>query len=71
MIRIFIYRFTPPGKKNVNGGLLLRSIRVALSRGGERIKTLPFLSRGPVDIDLRSPLTLLIGENGSGKHRIR
>ncbi len=55
----------------MKGGLLLRSIRVALSRSGERIKTLPFLSRGPVDIDLRSPLTLLIDENGSGKHRMR
>jgi len=51
----------------LRGELLLRRIRVDPARGGERTKTLPFLSRGPVDIELRSPLTLLIGENGSGK----
>ncbi len=51
----------------MRGELLLRRIRVDPARGGERTKTLPFLSRGPVDIELRSPLTLLIGENGSGK----
>lgn len=28
---------------------------------------LPFLSRGPVQVQLRSPLTFLVGENGSGK----
>ena len=48
-------------------GLLLRTIRVDPARGGERIGRLPFLSHGPVEIELRSPLTLLIGENGSGK----
>jgi predicted ATPase/predicted phosphohydrolase len=47
--------------------LLLSQIRVDPARGGERIARLPFLSRGPVEIKLRSPLTLLIGENGSGK----
>jgi len=46
---------------------LLRHIRVDPTRGGERGKNLPFLSRGPVGIAFRSPLTLLIGENGSGK----
>ncbi len=51
----------------MKGGLLLRRIRVDPAHGGERSKTLPFLSRGPVNIELRSPLTLLIGENGSGK----
>jgi len=51
----------------VKGGLLLRRIRVDPTRGAERSKNLPFLSRGPVDIELRSPLTFLIGENGSGK----
>ena len=48
-------------------GLLLREIRVDPARGGQRIERLPFLSHGPVEIELRSPLTLLIGENGSGK----
>ncbi len=51
----------------MKGGPLLHRIRVDPARGGERSKTLPFLSRGPVDIELRSPLKLLIGENGSGK----
>ncbi len=51
----------------MKGGLLLRRIRVDPALGGERRKNLPFLSRGPVEIELRSPLTLLIGENGSGK----
>ena len=46
---------------------MLRHIRVDPARGGERVERLPFLSRGPVDIELRSPLTLLVGENGSGK----
>jgi predicted ATPase len=48
-------------------GLLLRRVRIDSARGGERIERLPFLSHGPVEIELRSPLTLLIGENGSGK----
>ena len=48
-------------------GLLLRHIRVDPARGGERVERLPFLSGCPVQIELRSPLTLLIGENGSGK----
>jgi predicted ATPase/Icc-related predicted phosphoesterase len=47
--------------------LLLRRVRIDPARGGERLARLPFLSRGPVDIQLRRPLTLLIGENGSGK----
>ncbi len=47
--------------------LLLRGFRIDPARGGERIERLPFLSHGPVEIELRSPLTLLIGENGSGK----
>ncbi len=51
----------------MKSGLLLRRIRVNSARGGERSKNLPFLSRGPVEIELRSPLTLLVGENGSGK----
>jgi predicted ATPase len=46
--------------------LLLGHIRVDPARGGERVDRLPFLSHGPVDIQLRAPLTLLIGENGSG-----
>ncbi len=47
--------------------LLLRGVRIDPARGGERLERLPFLSHGPVTIELRSPLTLLIGENGSGK----
>jgi predicted ATPase len=48
-------------------GPLLRGFRIDPSRGGDRVARLPFLSRGPVEIDLRSPLTFLVGENGSGK----
>ena len=48
-------------------GLLLQDIRIDPARGSDRIERLPFLSHGPVEIELRSPLTLLIGENGSGK----
>lgn len=48
-------------------GLLLRRIAIDPARGGDRLGRLPFLSRGAVSIDLRSPLTLLVGENGSGK----
>jgi len=51
----------------VKSGLLLRRIRVDPARSGELSKNLPFLSRGPVEIQLRSSLTLLVGENGSGK----
>jgi predicted ATPase len=51
----------------VTRGLLLGGFRIDPSSGGERIKRLPFLSHGPVEIQLRSPLTFLIGENGSGK----
>jgi predicted ATPase len=47
--------------------LLLSSFRVDPSRGGDRIERLPFLSLGPVEVQLRRPLTFLIGENGSGK----
>jgi predicted ATPase len=47
--------------------LLLHGFRVDPALGGERIERLPFLSHGPVEIQLRSPVTFLIGENGSGK----
>jgi predicted ATPase len=47
--------------------LLLLGFRVDPALGGERIERLPFLSHGPVEIQLRSPVTFLIGENGSGK----
>jgi predicted ATPase len=47
--------------------LLLRDFRVDPARGGDRIERLPFLSHGPVEIQLRSPVTFLIGENGCGK----
>jgi predicted ATPase len=47
--------------------LLLRGFRVDPARGGDRIGRLPFLSHGPVHVQLQSPLTFLIGENGSGK----
>jgi predicted ATPase len=46
---------------------LLRRVRVDPARGGERIERLPFLAGGPVELELRSPLTFLAGENGSGK----
>lgn len=48
-------------------GLLLRDFSVDPARGGERVERLPFLSLGPVHVELRKPLTLLVGENGSGK----
>jgi predicted ATPase len=47
--------------------LLLRGFRIDPTRGSERIERLTFLSHGPVEIQLRCPLTFLIGENGSGK----
>jgi predicted ATPase len=47
--------------------MLLRSFRIDPARGGDRIERLPFLSHGPVEVQLRSKLTFLIGENGSGK----
>ena len=47
--------------------LLLRSFRVDPAKAGERASRLPFLSHGAVEIELRRPLTFLIGENGSGK----
>jgi predicted ATPase len=50
-----------------SGGLLLGGFRIDPSLGGERIGRLPFLSHGPVEIQLRRPLTFLVGENGSGK----
>jgi predicted ATPase/Icc-related predicted phosphoesterase len=46
---------------------LLHRIRIDPARGGERLRRLPFLAQGQVDIQLRKPLTFLIGENGSGK----
>lgn len=52
---------------NAKRGLLLRQFRIDPARGGERLARLPFLAHGPVDIELRAPLTFLIGENGSGK----
>ena len=42
-------------------------MRIDPARVGERLERLPFLAGGPVAIELRSPLTLLVGENGSGK----
>jgi predicted ATPase len=47
--------------------LLLLRCRVDPAKAGERARRLPFLSHGAVEIELRSPLTFLIGENGSGK----
>jgi predicted ATPase len=47
--------------------LLLRGFRIDPSRGGDRVARLPFLSRGAVEVQLRGPLTILVGENGSGK----
>ena len=46
---------------------MLHSFRIDPALGGERIERLPFLAHGPVEIELRSPVTFLIGENGSGK----
>ena len=53
--------------RTMKRGPLLSSFRIDPSRGGDRIERLPFLSHGPVEVQLRSPLTFLIGENGSGK----
>jgi predicted ATPase len=52
---------------NAKPRLLLRGFRIDPAMGGERIERLPFLSHGPVEIQLHSPLTFLVGENGSGK----
>ena len=52
--------------------MLLRSFRIDPARGGDRIERLPFLSHGPVEVQLRSKLTFLIGENGTApKEAIR
>jgi hypothetical protein len=48
-------------------GNLLQGFRIDPSRGGDRVAHLPFLSCGPVQIQLHSPLTFLVGENGSGR----
>jgi predicted ATPase len=53
--------------KTAKKGLLLGGFRIDPALGGERIERLPFLSHGPVEVQLRSPITFLIGENGSGK----
>lgn len=52
---------------NMPKGLRLSRFRIDPARGGARIGRLPFLRRGPVEVTLKSPLTFLIGENGSGK----
>jgi predicted ATPase len=54
-------------RHNPKPRLLLRGFRVDPALGGERIERLPFLSHGPVEVQLNSPVTFLIGENGSGK----
>jgi AAA domain len=51
----------------VTRALLLRGFKIDPSRGGDRVARLPFLSRGAVEVQLRGPLTFLVGENGSGK----
>lgn len=48
-------------------GPLLHSVRIDPALGGERAERLPFLSSGPVELDLHRSLTFLVGENGSGK----
>lgn len=48
---------------------LLHRIRIDPARGGERLRRLPFLAHGPVEIELRKPVTFPIGENGSGRRR--
>ncbi len=47
--------------------LLLSRFRVDPARSGERVARLGFLGQGPVEVDLTSRLTFLVGENGSGK----
>ena len=48
----------PPGTLlNAKRGLLLQSVHIEPARGGARLARLPFLANGPVDIDLRAPLT--------------
>lgn len=51
----------------MNRGPKVQRIRIDPARGGERVARLPFLANGPVEIEIRSALTFLIGENGSGK----
>lgn len=48
-------------------GVLLHGFRVDPARGGPRAARLAFLAHGPVAVELRRPLTFLVGENGSGK----
>ena len=53
--------------KTARHTILLEGFGVNPAYGGERIKRLPFLRHGSVRIQLRAPLTFLIGENGCGK----
>ncbi len=46
---------------------LLYGITIDPAKAGPRLARLPFLQKGPVDIRLSKPITILAGENGCGK----
>jgi predicted ATPase len=48
-------------------GLSLGGFRIDPAFGGERIERLPFLSHGPVEVQLRSPIPFLISNRNLGK----
>lgn len=45
--------------------LLLEGFKVDPALAGERLSSLPFLSKGAVEVKFQAPLTFLVGENGS------
>lgn len=47
--------------------MLLRRVRIDPALAGNGAVRLPCLQHGPVEIAFRAPLTVLVGENGSGK----
>lgn len=50
--------------------MLLHRVRIDPAAGGDGVARLPFLRHGPAEIAFRAPLTILVGENGSGKTTI-
>lgn len=50
--------------------MLLRHVRIDGARAAGGAVRLPCLQHGPLEIAFRAPLTVLVGENGSGKTTI-